>query len=415
MATAARLPLQSALQAGFVARAASPADAIDGVATGLVIEPRSPDEMAAVLHWSTRERHHVVLRGAGTKLCWGRRPVDVGVVVSTARLNRVLTHAHADLTASAEAGVSIEGLNDTLGRHNQWLPVDAVEGGTVGGAIATNDSGPLRHRYGTPRDLLIGVQLALADGQLVKAGGNVVKNVAGYDLGKLVSGSFGTLAAVVSATFKLLPVPPSSRTILVDFGESGALAADVDAIGNSQIEPVAVDLHASAGSRRLLVRFATSPKATEAQVEAARALVGNHAVDVAGGDRETVLWRNHTERVWNAPGTLARLTWQPAKLRSVLDLLETFRRSVDVELVGRAGVGSGLLRIGGDTASQIRVIETLRNQANSLKHVTIVRADAAVKERVDVWGGLGDATRLGAAIKHALDPAGILNAGRGPV
>ena len=109
------------------------------------------------------------------------------------------------------------------------------------------------------------------------------------------------------------------------------------------------------------------------------------------------------------------MTWQPAKLRSVLDLLETFRRSVDVELVGRAGVGSGLLRIGGDTASQIRVIETLRNQANSLKHVTIVRADAAVKERVDVWGGLGDATRLGAAIKHALDPAGILNAGRGPV
>ena len=412
---ATRVPLQSAVQAGFVAREASPADAVDGIAAGLVIEPRSAEEVAAVLAWATRERLPVVLRGAGTKLSWGRRPTDASVVVSTSRLNRVLAHAHADLTATAEAGVSIEALNETLGRHGQWLPVDAVEGATVGGAVAANDSGPLRHRYGTPRDLLIGVQLALADGQLVKAGGNVVKNVAGYDLGKLVSGSFGTLAAIVSATFKLLPVPATSRTLSVDFVDGGALAAAADAVGNSQLEPVAIDVHVDAVSFRLLIRFATSPAATNAQVAAARGLVGSSAVDVASGDRETVLWRNHVERVWNGPGALVRLTWLPATLRGVLDLLDTLRRTVDLELIGRAGVGSGLLRIGGDTARQVRVIEALRNEANHLKHVTIVRADAAVKERVDVWGPLGDSSKLGAAIKRALDPAGILNAERGPL
>src|SRR5439155_18468729 len=130
------------------------------------------------------------LRGSGTKLAWGRRPAAIDVLLGTRRISRVLAHQYGDLTATVEAGITIAELNRELGRHSQWLPLDvSFDEATIGGSIAANDSGPLRHRHGTPRDLLIGVHLAMTDGRIVKAGGNVVKNVAGYDLGKLMSGS----------------------------------------------------------------------------------------------------------------------------------------------------------------------------------------------------------------------------------
>ena len=169
-------------------------------------------------------------------------------MIGTRQLNRVLAHAHGDLTATVEGGTTIRELNQELARYRQWLPVDtAFDAATVGGVIATNDSGPLRHRHGTPRDLLIGVHLAMTDGRVVKAGGTVVKNVAGYDLGKLISGSHGSLAAIVSATFKLAPLPGASTTIVAGFRDADALAEAVTAVSASQIEPTAFDVHAIAG------------------------------------------------------------------------------------------------------------------------------------------------------------------------
>jgi len=136
-------------------------------------------------------------------------------------------------------------VNRALGRHGQWLPIEsAFDEATIGGAIATNDSGPLRHRYGTPRDLLIGIRLALTDGRLIKAGGNVVKNVAGYDLGKLISGSHGSLAAIVSATFKLSPQPGASSTLVATFEGADALIAALAAITSSQLEASAIEVRA---------------------------------------------------------------------------------------------------------------------------------------------------------------------------
>src|SRR5499427_9566622 len=141
-------------------------------------------------------------------------------------LRRVLAHEHGDMTATVEAGATLRDVNRALARHGQWLPLDPprADRATIGGILATNDSGPLRHRYGTPRDLVIGVQLATTDGVLSKAGGRVVKNVAGYDLSKLVAGSFGSLAAIVSATFKLAPIPAASKTLRIDLSEGTRLA-----------------------------------------------------------------------------------------------------------------------------------------------------------------------------------------------
>ena len=407
-------------------------DAIEDVVPRLVIEPATADDVAAVLAWASRERLMVVVRGAGTKLTWGRRPGPVDLVLSLRRLNRVLSHDHADLIASVEAGTTLAALNGALARHGQWLPLDAAEGATIGGTIATNDSGPLRHRYGTPRDLLIGVRLATADGRLVKAGGNVVKNVAGYDLGKLVSGSYGTLAVIVSATFKLSPVPVSSKTLVAIFQNGDAVARAAAAVSASQLEPAAHEIQAAAGAgrqhpatHRLLIRFATAPGATDAQIEQARALVaggvaGGDAGGDAGvvsGDEEAALWRDHANQIWAMPGSVLKAGWLPATLPAILALVDELGRPEGraVELIGRAGVGSGLIRLDGNSAWQASAIERLRTLPDLLRHVTVLRATASVKKAVDTWGPLGAAGTLAAAVKRALDPGGILNAGRGPV
>jgi glycolate oxidase FAD binding subunit len=406
-------------------RPGAPPDAIEGVCPRAIVEPDSPESLAGLLAWSSREHLSLVMRGSGTKLAWGRRPGEIDLVVGTARLNRVLAHSHGDLTATVQAGATVAGANRELARHGQWLPLDtSFEEATVGGAIATNESGPLRQRYGTPRDLLIGVRLATTDGRLVKAGGNVVKNVAGYDLGKLISGSCGSLAAIVSATFKLAPLPTSSATLAAAFRDPHRMTQAVSAIGSSQLEPSAFDLRASSDGRvsrsmpcRLLIQFATTPAAVGAQVEEARTLLPADELDVLTGTGEAQLWRDHTRRLWESDGAVVRVSWLPAALDAVLALISDIGRdgSRSVELVGRAGVGAGLIRIEGDVATTVRAIERLRDQSDVVGHVVVLRADAAVKDQADVWGPTGDTAALLGAVKRALDPAGILNAGRGPL
>lgn len=410
---------QSPAFLGATVRDGQEADAVDGVTPQTVVEPADAGGVAAILALASRESLHLVVRGGGTKLEWGRRPGPIDLLVSLRRLRRVLAHEHADLTASVEAGATLQELAAALARHRQWLPLDACAAdATVGGAIATNDSGPLRHRFGAPRDLLIGVRLATTDGRVVKAGGNVVKNVAGYDLGKLVSGSFGSLAVIVSATFKLLPAPQGSHTLIARFADRTAAAAAVAALGASQIEPSALEVHADAGrdgaSYRILVRFATTPASAAAQAGQARALVGTG--DVLADETDAAVWRDLQARAFAPTGALVGMTWLPAALPDVLALLEELAPHGDrVELFARAGVGAGLVRLGGDAGWQASVITRLRSRPDLVSHVVIRRAPPAVKQQVDVWGPPGAAGRIGALLKRALDPMDILNAGRGPV
>ena len=217
-------------------RQGTASDAVDGIVPSQVVEPTDASELAATLQAASRDKQITVLRGGGTKLGWGRTPAAIDQVVSTAKLNTLLVHRHGDMTATVHAGVSLAHLNRELARHGQWLPLDsAFDEATIGGMLATNDAGPHRHRYGTPRDLLIGVTLALTDGRIVKAGGTVVKNVAGYDLGKLVTGSFGSLGAIVDATFKLLPIPQASATLDAAYDDGEVLARDAMNVATSQL------------------------------------------------------------------------------------------------------------------------------------------------------------------------------------
>jgi glycolate oxidase FAD binding subunit len=402
----------------------------DPVATDLV-QPSTAREVAAAMKRASDERLSIVIRGAGTKMGWGRAASRIDVMLDMRRLNRVLEHQHGDLTATIEAGATLRDVNDALSRLGQGLPLDPpfADEATIGGILATNDSGPLRHRYGAPRDLVIGVQLATTDGELTKAGGKVVKNVAGYDLSRLVAGSFGSLAAIVSATFKLSPIPEASKTMRLVAPDAASLAHVVRMVMASQLDPIAFEISVarpgetpragdaafSAQGRddglQALLRFASLPAAVDAQVaaatEALQAIVS--AIHIVEGYAERTAWRSHASRLWEKPGAIVRASWLPAAVAAVFGELPA-----SAELVGRAAVGAGMVRIEGDEQEQARVVEMLRHSPH-FGNVVVVRGSPALKALVDVWGPQGDRGRLLASMKHAFDPHGVLNAGRGPL
>src|SRR5688572_7728765 len=396
-------------------RPGSAADAVDGVVPRQIVEPADATELAATLHAASRDTHVTVLRGGGTKLGWGRVPSSIDLVVSTARLNTLLVHRHGDMTATAHAGMSLAQLNRELARHGQWLPIDtAFDAATIGGVIATNDSGPVRHRFGTPRDLLIGVTLALTDGRIVKAGGHVVKNVAGYDLGKLASGSFGTLGAIVDATFKLLPIPQASATLEASYDDGEVLARDVMQVATSQLEPMAFDVMLDGGRYRLRLLFASSPAAVNSQVESAGRLLSTPSTIVTG-DPEMDVWTDQVRSPWAGSGAVIRFGWLPAKLAEVTTLMHDMQQIAgSVVMAGGVGTGAGHMRVDGDVPTQAAVVEQLRSSV-WVDTVAVLRATPELKRHVDVWGPASSAADAVRALKSKFDPAGILNAGRGPI
>ena len=397
-------------------RVATGDDGFDLVRPLAVVSPRDPESAGATLEWASRERVPLAIRGAGTKLTWGPLPRSVDVVLSTSQLNAVLDHRHGDLTATVQAGAALADANRELSRHRQWIPLDpSAEGGTIGGILATNDSGPRRHRHGAPRDLVIGMTVARTDGRLSRSGGIVVKNVAGYDMARLMTGSFGTLALIVDATFKLAPVAPASRTTVLTAPANALLGDILAAIASSQTMPTAVEFGAPPG--RLLVRFETTERSAEEQsreIAALGAAHGAHA-EIISGDEESTEWQAHAARPWSKPGCVIKISALRSQLPALVEWLREAARHADWECVGRAGVAVLACRIDAPDAEQERLVTELRARFKPGEgHVTVVRASPALKTRLDASAPVGDAVQLMQIIKRQFDPAGILNPGRGP-
>src|SRR2546425_2811169 len=236
--------LHSALRYKFIAlagsgyaRSATAADAVAGVQPKLVVEPGTERELAEILRLSNEAGLAVIPRGGGTKLGWGNSPARAGLILSTARMNEIIEHAWADLTVAVQAGCTIQRLQETLAQHGQRLALDPLwpEKATVGGVLSTNDSGALRLRFGALRDLIIGVTIALPDGTLASSGGKVVKNVAGYDLPKLVTGALGTLGVITRAVFRLHPLPRNTRSFSISTADSEETQKFVFAVQDSKL------------------------------------------------------------------------------------------------------------------------------------------------------------------------------------
>ena len=382
-----------------------------------IIEPDDAAAVAAALCAADADGCSVAIQGAGTKLA----PAAADVVLATTKLTKGIDHVAGDLVATVPAGVSLDRVNDVLRRERQWLPLDPPRSdrATIGGIVATNDSGPRRHRYGAPRDLIIGIEIALVDGRLAKAGGRVVKNVAGYDLSKLMCGSLGTLAVVTSATFKLSPVAPSSRTLVASLDDLRRLSTLALTLANApSISPTAIELQSP--PHRLLVRFETTESAAAAQTTIAAGLCEQFGAtpSVVSGVSEADLWHEHETRIFETPGTVVKVAVLPTDVAEMLSAFErmTTGASLECAVSGRAALGILLLRLGGQPQKHARVVGELRTAATNRGGSAVVVSTAAedlttTKSR---WGSVGDAEPVMRAVKARFDPHNILNATLAP-
>lgn len=245
------------------------ADCVAECAGQVIVSPRTTEELAAVACFANDNKLAIEIAGAGTKRGWGN-PVSAEMVVKTTGLTGVRHHSWQDLTATVGAGTPWAEMQRALGRHNQQVALDPLwpETATVGGIVATNDSGSLRLRHGGLRDLIIGMIVVLADGTIAKSGGKVVKNVAGYDLHKLMTGAFGTLGVIAEVTFRLHPIPAQTVTWTVASTESEAVGELMLKVLDSQFSTQAIQVRANAEGYELDVELATLPEVLTAQTGA---------------------------------------------------------------------------------------------------------------------------------------------------
>jgi glycolate oxidase FAD binding subunit len=398
-------------------RLGTPADAIEGVVPRIIVEPASAEAIGSLLEWASREKLCVLVRGSGTKMGWGPAPREVDILMSTARLNAVVAHRHGDLTATIQAGATLGDVNRALAEHRQWIPLDPpwADRATIGGLVATNDSGPRRHRYGAPRDLIIGVEFARADGRLAKGGGIVVKNVAGYDLPRLMTGSFGSLGVIVTATFKLYPLTTASRTLIVEPTNATDLGTLTSKLTQSHLTPTALEF--ATHPLRLIIRFESIEASVAQQSELAEKLIAEsgYQARALSPAAEEQYWRNHTRFADDDRGALLKVSVLPTELAETLTLIERLAEKPGYVAAGRAGAGVFLLRITEDVRLQTRVIDGLRDALQIGRgSAVVIKSSPELRTHVDVWGPIGDALALMKAVKHQFDPAGILSPGRGP-
>src|SRR6266404_897116 len=396
-------------------RTAGASDAVAGVQSRFVVEPGSEQELAKVLKLANAAGLGVTPRGGGTKLEWGNRPAQADVILSTARLHRVIEHAWADLTVSAEAGCTIAKLQETLAKHGQRLALDALwpERATVGGVLSTNDSGALRLRFGSLRDLVIGVTVALADGTLASSGGKVVKNVAGYDLPKLMTGAFGTLGVITRAIFRLHPLPKETRTVSCVTSNAAEAQQLVHAIQNSKLAHSALQIYWGAGIQpRVDVLFEGTEAGLAAQVQQAKIMIGAATIGDAGRD----VWDARQEicSAGKSSGefAVAKFATLPAELAEPLETIAGLCRGELRWSIVVQAPGIGWVRLKGAAAGIDSVLRQLRANLEGRGGSLVLAHRTAGPSGFDAWGSAGDALPLMSAVKRQFDPHGTLNPGR---
>ena len=409
---------------------AAPAYAVDGRAASLVVFPGSVEEVSRVLALAWDRRLGVAPAGAGTRLGWGGTPRRLDLVLALRRLDRVLAHEPADLTLSVEAGLPLGALNARLRAHRQFVPLDPprADGSTVGGLVATGASGPYRARYGTMRDLLLGVTVVQADGTVIKGGGRVVKNVTGYDIPKLLVGSLGTLGVVVEAHLRLHPMPAEEATWAFGFSSAevaleAALTLQDTAVVPSRLQLVDRGTLAAIGEpgppgAALAVTVGSVPEAVRAQGARVAEICrrsGGEALAIADASR---WWTAVSDAAWPVePATtvLLRVGTRPSDVVKALRageaaLLEAAR------LRATAEVANGVLHVvihGVAAAAVAGLVERVRgNLASLLATCVVEHAPPGAKPGLDVWGSVGTTLATMRQLKAELDARGILNPGR---
>ncbi len=403
----------------------SDADAVLGMAPRWVASPATTAEVSAVMAAASEQGLAVVPRGAATKLRWGNPPHRLDVVLDTTRLDTLVEHAAGDLILVTGAGRLLATLQEDVAGSGQRLGIDPTRSGTIGGTVATGTSGPMRLRHGAVRDLVIGMTLVRADGVVAKSGGKVVKNVAGYDLAKLLTGSFGTLGVITEVAFRLHPVPQERRWVTVAVDGPAAAQAAIQELVHSQQVPVAAEVDWADGRGSVTALLEGHAEATrECADTVARALgsgagISDLAPDWWGADLATTDGTSakvtpvEGDRSGGGP-SLVRVTHEIAGagrlLQAITELEEQY--GVVASYRGSPAVGVGCAVLDGEATTVVAAAESLRATAASVGGaVVVLEAPDAVRDRLDVWGP-ATALDLMRSVKQRFDPAGILAPGR---
>ena len=424
---------------------AAPADAILGVQPQFILEPADEPQLAAALRLANEFKLAVIPRGGGTKLAWGNPPSRADLILSTARLNKVLEHAWADLTVTVEAGCTVQTLQQTLAQHGQRLALDPLwtEKATVGGVLSANDSGALRLRFGALRDLIIGVTIALPDGTLASSGGKVVKNVAGYDLPKLVTGALGTLGVITRAVFRLHPLPHHSRTFSFSAASEEEAQNLLLAIQDSQLAHVAFQARFSAESIPSIdVLFEGTEAGLDAQASHLRHLCQSAKISEASSavwsarqdlwpfsDPTSAVAQGASLEAFSLPesptpgakvagfetlsSAIAKISILPADLARAIILIRRAAESHRLRWKSLIyATGLGWLRLDGPADNLHCALVSLRAEIEKSGGSLVLLHRPVAFPPFDSWGTPGDSLPLMRAVKHQLDPANTLNPGR---
>jgi glycolate oxidase FAD binding subunit len=393
-------------------------------------QPESYEDAAELLRGVAAEGRGVRFRGGGTKLGWGRPVADPDLEICTGGLGRVLEHNAGDFTAVLQAGAPLAIAQATLAEAGQMLALDpplspwggagddaAIEaadaGATIGGIVASNDSGPLRHKYGGVRDLVVGVTVVLSDGTIARAGGKVIKNVAGYDIGKLFAGSFGTLGLIAELTVRLHPRPARTATVLARSSDPAQLAAAAADLAHAPLEADCLDLwwDAATAAGAVLARFGSADPGPRA--EEAAALLGKiGGLDVDLDQDDPACWE--AQRSAQRGDVVVKVSGLPATLPAAM----AATTSLGGTLVARAGLGLAWIELppdagatgngaeGFDAEAVVATIGELRRRLAPAPCV-VLDAPANVRAALDPWGGETGPVALMRKVKERFDPAGV--------
>jgi glycolate oxidase FAD binding subunit len=379
-----------------------------------VVYPHSQAELAAVIAIANKHQWRVLPCGRGSKINWGGLAKNIDIVVSTEHINQLIEHAVGDLTVTVEAGMQFAHLQDILAKSGQTLALDPSEpeSATIGGIVATADTGSLRQRYGGVRDQLLGITFIRADGQIAKAGGRVVKNVAGYDLMKLFTGAYGTLGIITQVTFRVYPIPETSGTVILT-GKVELISQAARILQGSELTPTQVDLLSSklvtnldlGTGIGLIARFQSVSESVEEQSKRLLAIgekLGLHGV-IYAANQEADLWQRLPEQIHD-PVTESTITCKIGVLPTqAVEILN----NIEIGLIHLSS-GLGLVRL--KNQEQILPLRNLCT-ANS-GFLTILSASVELKKNIDVWGDIGNSLAVMRGIKKQFDTQNILSPGR---
>jgi glycolate oxidase FAD binding subunit len=400
---------------------ASDADAVSGTPATYVATPASTGQAAAVLTAAATLGLSVLPRGTGSKLAWGTPPAACDLIVDTSKLNQVISHEAGDLVVSVQAGVLVTDLAQVLDAAGQRLALDPPWPGTIGGLVATNAAGPLRFRYGAPRDLLIGLTVVRADGTVAHSGGKVVKNVAGYDLGKLFAGSYGTLGLITEATFRLHPRPAAAAVVSLTSPDPEAAATAALAAASSPLAPSAIELDWPSSSAPITVAVLVEGDEISVTERAARMqslLAGQRGAAEPSVGPFPSFWGRRTDG-----GTTLRVTYWPAQLADVLTAIRA--AGLDPAINGSAAAGVLHVDLPPDAHGAAEFVTALRTSLTTLAppadgawpaastSAVVVSAPPDVRSQLDIWGPV-PALPLMRSVKYQFDPEHRMAPGRGP-